>query len=118
MAPPNLKSPGTITGKTALVALTTTLSSVLANATSSGEVLKVNTIRAANIGAEQVAVDIAVVRGASTIYLIKGAVIGVGKTLITTDKNEYIYLEEGDAIHAKTSVSSSTDLTINYEEIN
>jgi hypothetical protein len=118
MAPPNLKSPATITGKTELAALTTSLASVLSNAASSGKVLKVNTIRAANIAADQVTVDVAVVRSSTTVYLIKGAVVGAGKTLITTDKNEYIYLEEGDAIHAKSSAATSIDLTINYEEIN
>ena len=50
-------------------------------------------------------------------YLIKGGSIDAGKTLITTDKNEYIYLEEGDEIQAKASAATSIDLTINYEEI-
>jgi hypothetical protein len=118
MAAPNLRSPAVVTGKTALQSLTTSLSSVLANAAASGKVFKVNTIRAANIGATVVTVDIAVVRGASTVYLIKGGSIDIGKTLITTDKNEYIYLEEGDEIRARSSASSSIDLTVNYEEIN
>lgn len=118
MAAPNLKSPAVVTGKTALSSLSTSLSSVVSNSAASGKVLKVNTIRAANVSASQVTVDIAIVRSSSTFYLIKGVAIDTGKTLITTDKNEYIYLEEGDAIQAKASASTSIDLTINYEEIN
>lgn len=117
MAAPNLRAPTTVTGKTALAALTTSLADVLANGAASGKALKVNTIRAANISGATVTVDIAVVRSATTWYLIKGGSIDAGKTLITTDKNEYVYLEEDDKIQAKSSAATSIDLTINYEEI-
>jgi NADPH-dependent ferric siderophore reductase len=117
MAAPNLRSPATVTGKTATAALTTSLSTVLQNAASSGKVLKVNTVRAANVAAATVTVDIAHHRGIATTYLIKGGSVDSGKTLITTDKNEYIYLEEGDELQAKASAGTSIDLTINYEEI-
>lgn len=117
MAAPNLRSPATVTGKTATAALTTSLSTVLQNAASSGKVLKVNTVRAANVAAATVTVDIAHYRGTTTTYLIKGGSVDSGKTMITTDKNEYIYLEEGDEIKAKASSDTSIDITINYEEI-
>lgn len=226
MAAPNLLSPTTVTGKTATAELGTSLASVIQNTASSGKVLKINTIRAANIGAGAVTTDLAFVRssmftsvtrirdtassnditngevgtsilssgysywhknnsggsanytgtvlaylvGASfpvtvTIsnagtpvsvvvtgiqdnasyvrldhpaftsaagstgdswvlslpdtsrYILKGGSIESGKTLIATDKNEYIYLEEGDQIKALSSSASSVHLTINYEEI-
>ena len=118
MAAPNLRSPSSVIGKTATAALTTSLTAVLSNSAASGKVLKVNTIRAANVAAAAITVDIAHYRGSTTTYLLKGASIDAGKTLITTDKNEYIYLEEGDDIRAKASAGTSIDLTINYEEIN
>lgn len=93
------------------------LASILANGASSGKVLKVNTIRAASISGSSVSVDIAVTRGATTCYLLKDGIIDSGKTLITTNKEEYIYLEEGDALQAKASAGSSIDFTVNYEEI-
>lgn len=117
MAAPNLRAPTTVTGKTKPVSLTTSLADVLENTAASNLVLKVNTIRAANVASTAVSVDIAIVRSATTVYLIKGGSINAGTTLITTDKNEYIYLEEGDKIQAKSSVATSVDLTINYEEI-
>ena len=60
MAAPNLRTPSTVTGKTAPAALTTSLTAVLSNAAASGKVLKVNTIRTANVAATSVTVDIAI----------------------------------------------------------
>lgn len=117
MAAPNLRSPITVTGKTATAALTTSLASVLANTASSNKVFKVNTVRAANVSGVAVTVDLALLRGATTTYLLKAGSIDANKSLIATDKNEYIYLEEGDALQAKASSASGVDLTINYEEI-
>ena len=117
MAAPNLRSPTTVTGKTAPASLTTTLAAVLSNAAASGQVLKLNTIRAANVGPTAVTVDVALYRGSTTSYLLKGGTVDAGKTLIATDKNEYIYLEEGDELRAKASAGTSIDLTINYEAI-
>lgn len=117
MAAPNLRAPTTVTGKTVLQALTTSLADVLENTAASNKSLKVNAIRAANKSASTVTVDIAVIRSSSTFYLIKDGSITAGKTLITTDKNEYLYLEEGDKIQAKASAGTSVDLTMSYEEI-
>jgi hypothetical protein len=49
MTAPNLKSPTTITGKTARYAVTASLASVLANGAASGKVLKINSIFCANV---------------------------------------------------------------------
>jgi hypothetical protein len=117
MAAPNLRAPTTVTGKTALATLTTSLAAVVSNAASSGKVLKLNTIRAASTAGVSVTVDVAIVRGATTCYLIKGGTVDSSKTLIVTNKDEYIYLEEGDDLRAKASAGTSIDLTINYEEI-
>lgn len=117
MAAPNLRAPAQVIGKTAVASLSTSLSAVLTNAASSNKVLKVNTIRASNVTTGSVSVNIAHQRGAVTTYLIKSGAVGEGKTLITTDKNEYIYLEEGDSIQASASAAAGIDLTINYEEV-
>ena len=117
MAAPNLRAPTAVTGKTALATLTTSLASVVTNAAASGKVLKINTIRAANTAGSAVTVDAAILRGATTCYLIKGGSVDSGKTLIVTNKDEYIYLEEDDILQAKAAAGTSIDLTINYEEI-
>ena len=118
MAAPNLRAPATVTGKTVPYAVTGTLASVLNNAAASGKLLKVNTVRCANIdGAVAASLDVTLYRSSTHTYLIKGVAIDAGKALIVSDKNEYIYLEEGDALYAKASAVGDLELTLNYEEI-
>lgn len=118
MAAPNLRSPSTIIGKTTAYPVTGTLAQVLSNSAASGKVFKVNTIRCANVdGVSAASLDVSLFRSATHYYLIKGISIDAGKALIVSDKNEYIYLEEGDALYAKASAASDLELTVNYEEI-
>lgn len=117
MAAPNLRSPSTITGKTATYAVTTSLAAVLSNAAASNKLLKVNTVRAANISGSDATLELSLYRGSTHTYLVKGASIATGKVLVASNKDEYIYLEEGDALYAKAGAVSSIELTVNYEEI-
>lgn len=117
MAAPNLKNPSTVTGKTATYSCTDTLASALANGASSGKLLKVNTVRAANITSSSGNVDLTLFRSSTHTYFIKSATVPPNGSLVLTDKNEYIYLEEGDALYAKANASSTIDLTIHYEDI-
>jgi hypothetical protein len=117
MAAPNLRSPVSVIGKTEAVSLGTTLAAVISNAAESGLVLKVNAVRASNISTTAATVSIALVRGASTIYFLKSGSVSAGTSLIASDKNEYIYLEEGDALHASASDVDKVHLTVNYEAV-
>lgn len=118
MAAPNLKQPASITGKTATYSCTSSLAAALSNAAASGKVLKVNTIRAANIDATSAfSVDITVFRSTTHTYIANAISVPVNSALIVLSKEEYLYLEEGDAIYAKGSTSGKIDLTISYEEI-
>ena len=51
MSAPNLKSPTTITGKTARYAVTASLAAALSNASSSGKALKINIVSKTTLGA-------------------------------------------------------------------
>jgi len=117
MAAPNLKQPVTITGKTGLYSATTTLASALSNGPTSNELLKVNVIRAANLTSGTASVDITVFRSSVHTYVIKAATVAPNTSLIVLDKNEYLYLEEGDALHARANAVSTIDLTIHYERV-
>lgn len=117
MAAPNLKQPVTITGKTALYEVTTSLASALSNGAASGKVLKVNTIRAANLLTTGVKVDVTIYRGSTHYYVIETADVAPASALVVSDKNEYIYLEEGDSLYAKASTASGIHLIVNYEDI-
>lgn len=118
MAAPNLKAPSTITGKTAAYSCTSSLAAALSNSAASNKVLKVNTIRAANIDATSAfSIDLTVYRSSTHTYLASAISVPVNSTLLLLSKEEYLYLEEGDAIYAKGSTSGKIDLTISYEEI-
>jgi hypothetical protein len=117
MTAPNLLSPTTVTGKTAIAELTTSLVAIIDNPSASGKVFKINTIRAANITGSAVTISVCHHRGQHN-YLLKDGALDGAKTIIVTDKNEYVYLEEGDQLMASSSSGSSVHLTINYEEIN
>lgn len=117
MAAPNLKTPTTITGKSQPYACTATLALALANASNSGKVFKVNVIRVANLTSSGASVDVSLYRGTTHSYLIKGGSVPSNGSLLVMDRNEYIYLEEGDALYAKANAATTVDLTIHYEEI-
>jgi hypothetical protein len=117
MTAPNLKLPTTITGKTGLYACTASLASTLSNAAASNKLLKVNTIRASNITGSSAQIDVTIYRSSAHTYVIKSASIPPNSSFVVLDKNEYLYLEEGDALYAKANAVSTVDLTIHYEEI-
>lgn len=118
MTAPNLRVPTSIIGKTTLYSPTLSLVEVLANSSNSGSLFKVNTIRAANTSdSSSVSVDVTLYRGTTHSYIIKNVLIPSGKALIISDKNEYIYLEEGDSLYISANAPSSVDIMINYEQI-
>ena len=118
MAAPNLKSLTTVTAKMVTYSCTSSLSSVLANGAASGKVYKINNIRAANIDATSTfSVDATIYRSSTHTYLANAIAVPVNSALIIVSKEEYLYLEEGDAIYAKGSTAAKIDLTISYEEI-
>lgn len=111
MTAPNLKSPITITGKTAVYACTGSLASALSNGAGSNKVLKVNVVRAANLTTGIATVDLTVFRSATDTYIIKSASVAPGGSLVLLDKNEYLYLEEGDALRADANAIFTIHLT-------
>ena len=118
MTAPNLKTPTSILGRTAAYSVTDTLAAALANSSGSGKVLKVDIIRAANVHATDDAVaSVTFYRSSADTYLARDFAIPVNTTLVFSDKNEFIYLEEGDSIRAVADAASKVALTISYEEI-
>ena len=122
MAAPNIVNVTTITGKTALVKLTDdTATSVLANAGSSGKVLKLSGVLAANTeGASiNVAFDLYITRSATDYYLAKAITIPALAAYEAFMKDSTpVYLEEGDTLYAKSgNASGYIDVLVAYEEI-
>jgi len=118
MAAPNLKSPTTITGKTARYAVTASLANALANSAASGKVLKINSIFCANVdGTNAADISVSIYDGSTDRYLAKTIAVPADATQIISTKDTYFYLEEGDSIRAVANAASDLELIIGYEEI-
>jgi len=120
MAAPNLVNVSTITAKSVQATLGTTVTTeILANASSSNKVFKINSIIIANIdGSNSADATVAITKsGGSPIKIASTIAVAADSTLILIDKNSSLYLEEGDNIEAGASAASDLTITINYEEL-
>jgi len=123
MAAPNVVNVATITAKSALVALSSTSQTTLvSNAASSGKVFKINMIQVANVdgtNAADVTIDVhSAAAGGGTAYsLIATASVPADASLIAVDKNTALYLEEDKSITATAGTANDLEVIISYEEI-
>jgi hypothetical protein len=123
MAAPNIVDVTTITGKSATIALSTTSQTTLvSNAASSGKVFKINMIQVANVdgtNAADVTVDVhSAAAGGGTAYsLVATASVPADASLIALDKSTALYLEEDKSITATASAANDLEVIVSYEEI-
>jgi len=123
MAAPNIVNVSTITGLSSTTALTTTSQTTLvSNAASSGKVFKINMIQVANVdgtNACDVTVDVhSAASGGGTAYsLVSTVSVPADASLVVLDKNTAIYLEEDRSITATAGTASDLEVIVSYEEI-
>jgi hypothetical protein len=122
MAAPNLIAATAIYGKTTAVSLTTTsATSVLSNAASSGKCLKINTVNVANTTASTATITLVWNNAASlagTSFAIASTVsVPANTTLNIIDKTSQYYLEENQSLGATASTSTTLVVTCSYEDI-
>ena len=123
MAAPNVVNVATITAKSALVALSSTSQTTLvSNAASSGKVFKINMIQVANVdgaSACDVTVDMhSAAAGGGTAYsLVSTISVPADASLVALDKNTAIYLEEDRSITATAGTAGDLEVIVSYEEI-
>ena len=123
MSAPNIVNVSTIYGKTAyLTPSNTTANVLLANAASSGQVLKINQIVASNVdGTNAVNVTVAIntaAAGSGTSYPVVSTVsVPANASLIVADKSTAIYLEEDKSILVTSGTASKIAYTISYEQL-
>lgn len=116
MAAPNIVNVATITAKTAVQAVTTTPTDIVANAGSSGTVVKLNVLQVANVNGSAAATITASVYRSTTEYKIAHVIsVPAGATLAVLDKTSSIYLEEGDSLRLTASVNSYLHAVCSYE---
>ncbi len=118
MAAPNIVNVSTITAKTTAAALGTSTSTPLSNSSSSGKVFKVNTIIVCNVdGSNSADVTVQYYDGSTAFRIASTLTVPSDSTMVVTDKNSVIYLEEGKSIRAFASAASDLEIIISYEEI-
>lgn len=118
MAAPNIVNVTTITGKTAVLAVTTTPTDILINSVSSGTVVKINSLTAANINGTNAATITASVFRSSVEYKIAHVIsVPASASLVLVDKSTQIYLEEGDSLRLTASANSYIHGVCSYEVI-
>lgn len=115
MTAPNLVEASTTIGDTVVYGCTVSLSEVLANAANSNTVYKISSIRAVNVASSTVTVDVSIYRSSTHRYQAKDYSLTAKSIFSVLDKNEYLWLREGDALYAKSNTASAIDLTITYE---
>jgi hypothetical protein len=123
MAAPNLIAASAIYGKTTGVNLTTTsATTVLSNASSSGKCLKVNTVSVANYsGTSPASITLVWNNGANlggTSFQIASTIsVPPNSTLNIIDKTSQYYLEENQSLGATAGTSNALVVTCSYEDI-
>jgi hypothetical protein len=123
MAAPNIVNVSTITGKTAVVDLSTTNATlVVENPASSGKVFKINSLYVSNVdGSAAAEITISLYSedniGGTATEICKTIAVPADATLVVIDKNSSVYLEEDKSIGATASAASDLKIVCSYEEI-
>ena len=124
MANPNIVSVSAIYGENSLTALSTTsATSIVSNAASSGKVYKINSLIVANVdGTSNADITINVYSqaalGGTAFALASTVSVPADATLVVIDKNTSIYLKENQSIGAIASAANDLVVTASWEEIN
>jgi len=123
MAAPNIVNVTTITGKSAVVSLTTTnATQVVENPAASGKVFKINSLIVSNVDGTNAA-DITISLyseddiGGTATEIVSTISVPADATLVVIDKNTSIYLEEDRSIGATAGTASDLKVLVSYEEI-
>jgi hypothetical protein len=123
MAAPNIVNVATITGKTNVVDLTSTsATSVVSNAASSGKVFKINSLIVSNVdGTNNADITInlysAAAIGGTATQICSTVTVPADSSLIVIDKTSGIYLEEDKSIGAIAGAANDLKVVCSYEEI-
>jgi hypothetical protein len=116
MAAPNIVNVATITGKTAVQAVTTSATAIVSNGAGSNQVLKINALYVANVdGTNNAEITVDLFRS-SVAYRIAFTVV-VPADAVLDVISKAIYLEEGDSLRLTANANSDLEAVCSYEII-
>ena len=114
MAAPNIVNVTTITGKTTVLAVTTSATAIVTNSGASGKVFKVNALYVSNVdGANNADVNVDIFRSSTAYHIAKTVSVPADSTLVVLDTP--IYLMEGDILKGGANAASDLDLFVSFE---
>jgi hypothetical protein len=123
MANPNIVNVTSILGDNSSTSLTTTsATSIVSNAASSGKVLKINTLIVSNVDGTN-ACDITINKysaaalGGTAFAIASTVSVPADASLIVIDKTTSIYLKENESIGATAGTASDLIVTCSWEDI-
>jgi hypothetical protein len=123
MSAPNIVNVTTITGKSAVVDLSTTNATlVVENPAASDKVFKINSIIVSNVDGTNAA-DITISLyseddiGGTATEIVSTISVPADATLVVIDKNTALYLEEDRSIGATAGAANDLKVVCSYEEI-
>lgn len=120
----NIVSVAAIYGGSSQTSLTTTsATSLVSNAASSGKVFKINSITVANVdgtAAADITINVysAAALGGTAFPVVSTISVPADATLIVTDKTTTFYLLENQSIGATAGTASDLVVNASWEEIN
>jgi hypothetical protein len=117
MANPNILSVNTIRGKTLFGDVTTSATTFMTNAASSGELIKINSLLAINRGGDQGDLTIKISKNGTLYFLANAMTVPTNSNLVLLTRDMQWYLEENDFIQAFCSVANTITLACSYESI-
>lgn len=110
----NLLNSVTINGKTAVLAVPATATSIVSNGAGSSQSYKVNALYISNVnGSVAATIDIDLYRSSTAYRLAKSVSIPAGSTLDFISKT--VYLEEGDSLRLTASNANYLEAVCSYE---
>ncbi len=116
MAAPNIVNVATITGKTAVQAVTTSATAIVSNGSSSNQVLKINALYVANIdGINNAEITVDLFRSSVAYRIVSTVVVPADAVLDVISKA--IYLEEGDSLRLTANANGDLEAVCSYEII-
>jgi hypothetical protein len=124
MANPNIVNVAAIYGNTSSTSLSTTsATSLVSNAASSGKIYKINSIVVANVdgtSAADITINVysAAALGGTAFPIASTISVPADATLIVTDKTTAFYLLENQSIGATAGAANDLVVTASWEEIN
>jgi hypothetical protein len=123
MANPNIVSVSAIYGENSLTSLTSTsATSILSNAASSGKVYKVNSIIVSNVdgtAAADITINVysAAALGGTAFPVVSTLSVPADSSVIVVDKSTGIYIKENQSIGATAGTANDLVVVASWEEI-